>query len=216
MNELDNLIGTLTFSHTDYYGETLMDDEDVFICPISKKKISENDLLDVQYGYALNKYVVRRSPHNIYQLKQVPYIIYKKWSFVFEIVDPRETYYHVLNILTTQLPIVVVDKIAFFMGCDKIKNTYILSDFKFNFESKYKINSRKVSIEQLKKLFELGIVKIACNETQSLLIMSDDAFDHVYPNNAVNKLCSRFKTKEKMHNYCRDKIAITFEETNNI
>ncbi len=179
-NNLESIIGKLSLYNKDEY-----------ICPLTRKIINDNELFDVYTDYAINKFAVSLDKINIFNSKPVPYIYcsYPYYIvFVFEIIDTREKYSKVLNDLTTILPQIAIDKIAFYLGCNKVKNNYMSTDFPTKFESKYNGPiPDKFSHAQLKKLYELGIVKPAFHSNNGMiLLLSDEAFDYLEQSNLLN------------------------------
>ena len=180
LNNLESIIGKLSLYNKDEY-----------ICPLTQKIINDHELFDVYTDYAINKFAVSLDKINIFNSKPVPYIYCGPpyfIVFVFEIIDTREKYSEVLNDLNGIFPQIVIDKFAFYLGCDKVKNNYIPIDFPTKFESKYNGPiPDKFSHAQLKKLYELGIVKPAFHSNNGMiLLLSDEAFDYLEQSNLLN------------------------------
>ncbi len=98
---------------------------------------------------------------------------------------------------------------TFFSMCS-CGDIYKPSDFPFDFESKYSsviCHLKQLSKMQIKKLFEIGVMKIAImtdDNFNNYNLLTDEAFDYQFPtaNGFVdNKIKIIFKTKENMHSY---------------
>ncbi len=163
-------------------------------------------------GFILNKHVIKTSPHPRFELNKTIIVPFRTTSqsqvwFIFDIEDKRETYANALNSLS--IPIEIVDNIAFKLGMTKRSKDgiYNKSQFPFNFVSKYNTDSiPKCFIkEQLLELYEMGIVKIGLSNdlVSSINILSDEAYDYVFPNGQANVIKSYFSTKEDMHDYIK-------------
>ena len=154
-----------------------------YICPVSKKIVDGNELFHVRIGYALNKFVVLPKLHPILhrklKLQPVPYIYCGSpfaVKFIFDIVDARDSYPQGINILKEFLPTPAIDRIVYYLGKDKFKDEYSPTDFQSNFYSKYKGPvPDKLSQAQLKKLYELEIVKPAYGNERMIFSVSDEA-----------------------------------------
>jgi hypothetical protein len=152
-----------------------------YICPVSKKLVDGSELFHVRVGYALNKFVVLPKQHSKLNLQPVPYVYCNssfEVKFIFDIVDARDYYPQGLNTLKEFLPTPALDRIVYYLGKDKFKDEYIPTDFPSTFCSKYKVPIfDKLSQEQLKKLYELGIVNPAYGNDKMTLSVSDEACD---------------------------------------
>ncbi len=183
-----------------------------YFCNISQKCIKYPYKLEK--GYALNKHVVLQNPHHQYYLKPVHYVSLNVSYFdsvrsidrflyvVFDIEDTRKTHAYALDKLSEHLPKEIIDNVALYLGIKKYKSKYELADFPFNFVQKYKETMPTyLSLAQIKKLYELGVVKIGFERHTSINIMTDAAFDYVYPQNGINRVRQLFGTKENMHTF---------------
>jgi hypothetical protein len=150
-----------------------------YMCPVSKKLVDGSELFHVRIGYALNKFVVLPKQHRKLKLQPVPYIYCGSpfaVKFIFDIVDARDSYPQGINILKEFLPTPALDRIVYYLGRDKFKDEYSPTDFQSSFYSKYKGPvPDKLSQAQLKKLYELGIVKPAYGNERLTLSVSDEA-----------------------------------------
>jgi hypothetical protein len=127
--------------------------------------------------------------------------------FVFDIEDMREKSTYAVKQLLDILPKELVDKIAFYLGCNKSKYEYTLTDFPVIFETKYKGEIPKyLSIHQLKKLYELGVLKIAFEYNYDLYMLSDESFD-----DNCKPLKKTFSYKKKMNQFSEKFISNFFE-----
>jgi hypothetical protein len=178
-------------------------------CIISKTFIPKEDMLPLKYGYALNEHLVHFTPHRIFKLNEVPYVSINKHNeaderdimFVFNIEDLRKKEFLKFYMLFyKKLPTEIVDYI--------ITNFLEKNFIPFKFESEYKgAFPKSISKSQLKMLYERGFVKMGINQrfTGSINILSDEAFDHVYPN-GPNRLQQIFRTKEDMNAFVQQKL----------
>ena len=192
---------------------------DIYYCSLSDAIVDKKDIFEIKEGYAFNGHTVITRPHHSFNLKQVSYIIASNskgytMPFVFNIRDVRKSYVYAAKMLYDyfNLPKEIIDLIMWYSGCSKPKDEYTVKDFPFNFEREYKGPlPTVVSREQLKQLYELGIVKMAIklNILPCFTNLTDESFDHVYPSNTKNRLSERFKTKEKMHE-CIQKVLEAF------
>ncbi len=156
-----------------------------YICPLSKKMVDGNELFSVSIGYALTKFVVLPNTHHNSnkKLQPVPYIYCGSpfaIKFIFDIMDTRDSYPQGIDCIKEigNLPQTALDRIAFYLGCDKTKENYIPTDFPSSFYSKYKGSvPKKFSQAQLEKLFKLGIVNPAYGDEKMMLSVSDEACD---------------------------------------
>jgi hypothetical protein len=185
-----NKIDVYTLTNTYFYKNTPMQDDVSVYKPIE--------------GFILNKHVVNLKPHHKFDLKKTNMVCFKKVSyfnyyFVFDIEDKRETQLKSLyeTFKPYNMPPEMVDHIVSFL--DK-------SDFPYDFVPKYAVTMPAYFIkEQLLQLYEMGVLKIACHDTYcaSMNILTDEAYDYVFPNGQRNKIVNTFHTKEDMH----DRIA---------
>lgn len=163
-------------------------------------------------GFILNKHVINMHPHHKFDLKKTNMVFFKKVSyfkyyFVFDIEDKRET---LLNSLYEtfnpyNMPSEMVDHIVSFLN---------KSDFPYDFVPKYELTMPSYFVkEQLWQLYELGVLKIACHDTYlssaSMNILTDEAYDYVFPNGQRNKIVNTFHTKKDMHD-CVDELLDGF------
>jgi hypothetical protein len=126
--------------------------------------------------------------------------------FVFDIEDTREKSTNAVKQLLDILPKELVDKIAFYLGCNKFKYEYTLTDFPVIFETKYKGEMPTyLSIHQLKKLYELGILKIAFDYNYDLYMLTDESFD-----NHCKALIKTFHSKKIMNQFSERFISYFF------
>ncbi len=193
-----NRIDVYTSSNTYFYKNTRL-------CDIKIYKPTQ--------GFILNKHVVKLYPHNSFNLNKTIIIPFKitqgiQLCFVFDIEDKRETYANALNQMVNQqtIPSELIEKIAFDLGMIKPTkdDTYNKSQFPFNFTSKYTQTMPECFIkEQLIELYKMGVLKIAYQDlyTSSMNILTDEAYDYVFPNGQPNNIKNRFPSKEKMHEY---------------
>ncbi len=140
--------------------------------------------------------------------------------FVFDIEDTREkSTYSVKQLLDIQ-PKELVDRIAFYLGCNKSKYEYTLTDFPVIFETKYKGEIPKyLSIHQLKKLYELGVLKIAFEYNYDVYMLSDESFDYIYDlymssldsHYYYKDFIKTFDSKEKMNQFSEKFISNFFK-----
>jgi hypothetical protein len=127
--------------------------------------------------------------------------------FVFDIEDTREKSTYAVKQLLDILPKELVDKIAFYLGYNKSKYEYTLTDFPVIFETKYKGEIPKyLSIHQLKKLYELGVLKIAFEHNYDLYMLSDESFD-----DNCKPLKKAFCYKKKMNQFIERFISYFFK-----
>ncbi len=165
-------------------------------------------------GFILNKHVVKLYPHNSFNLNKTIIIPFKttqeiQLCFVFDVEDKRETYANALNQIVNQqiIPPEVINVIALNLGMIKpTKHDWIYnkSQFPFNFISKYTQTIPEYFIkEQLIELYKMGVLKIAYQDlyTSSMNILTDEAYDYVFPKGQPNNIKNRFPSKEKMHEY---------------
>lgn len=126
--------------------------------------------------------------------------------FVFDIEDTREKSTYAVKQLLDILPKELVDKIAFYLGCNKSKYEYTLTDFPVIFETKYKGEMPTyLSRHQLKKLYELGVLKIAFEYNYDLYMLTDESFD-----NDCEALIKTFGSKKKMNQFSEKFISYFF------
>jgi hypothetical protein len=184
---------------------------DIYYCSLSNSVVDKKDIFDLSEGYALNEHIVFNRPHDSFILKTVSYILASNSKghsvpFVFKVQDMRKSYVYAATMLYDHfhLPKEIVDLIMSFSGCSQPKDVYMVKDFPFNFEPEYKGRLPSVvSRKQLKRLYELGVVKVAIQLTSfpCYTALTDESFDYVYPNNSPNWLSTHFKNKEEMHEY---------------
>ena len=186
-----------------------------YFCNATQTIIPNKDMYGVNVGYALNKYVAARKQHSVYDLQRVHYIkmntnAYPSYAFVFKIADTREAYAETANNLFRVFPPEVVCNITSFLKCDRPKeNFYTAKDFPFdrNFVQEYSGEiPDMLSKYQIMKLLECGAICPAADfarpfDSGSLqcILLTDESYDHVYPNNAPNRLHDKYRTKEQMH-----------------
>ncbi len=183
-----------------------------YFCNISKSIVEEKDLFSTTKGYALNKHNVKFDQHLHFTLKPVYYInIPTKYSrhnrhsfsFVFNIADMREIYADLHNNLLKSLPFEIVLEILKYQNIEKKGDgLFQVTDFPFDFSQEFQGKIPDIlSKLQLKKLFEIGAIKLAVSYwvKHSNIVLSDQSYDHVYPGNFPNALHSIFKSKEEMH-----------------
>jgi hypothetical protein len=195
-----NKIDVYTLTNTYFYKNTTMPDDVLVYKPID--------------GFILNKHVINMSPHHKFDLKKTNMVYFKKVSyfnyyFVFDIEDKRET---LLNSLYDtfnpyNMPPEMVDHIVSFLN---------KSDFPFDFAPKYGVTMPAYFIkEQLLQLYEMGVLKIACHDTycSSMNILTDEAYDYVFPNNQSNKIVNKFPTKKDMNDFVDDLLEEFFKNT---
>ena len=192
--------------------------QDIYYCSLSQSIIGKNDVFDVHEGYAMNEHIVIGNQHPSFNLKKVIYIIarntkgYHCIPFIFNIQDMRKHYLYAATMLCDFLPKELVDLVMWYLGCSKPKDKYTVKDFPFNFESEYKGTVPSfISREQLKTLYNLGMVKMAISlqPIYTYIALTEESFDYVYPNNKENRLSNHFGTKEAMYKYIQN-ILETF------
>jgi hypothetical protein len=189
---------------------------DLYYCPVSRANVPTGDICYILEGYALNEHIVCYNQHPRFNLKKVACITIRDtikknyYTFIFNIQDRRKHYTEACTILGYQLPKELVDLVALYLGSSRPKNTYTASDFPFNFQSEYKGQLPTViSREQLKMLYKLGFVKLVDPDMiSSYTALTDESYDHVYPNNAQNRLNILFRTKEDMHTYVENALKL--------
>ena len=173
-------------------------------CSLSNTFIKEEDTHTLVYGFALNTHVLRYKQHPIFNLKRVPYISLDfldicdetNAMFVFNIEELRKT-----RLLAMLLNIHMASELIDYMRVNFLDTELFPYQFGCEYKGKF---PEIISNAQLKKLYELGMVKMGFVElySGSIKIMSDEAFDHIY-SNGRNDLQRKFKTKENMHDYIR-------------
>ncbi len=163
-------------------------------------------------GFILNKHVINMAPHHKFDLKKINMVYfmkvsYFKYYFVFDIEDKRETQLKSLyqTFKPYNIPPEMVDHIVSFLN---------KSDFPYDFVPKYEVSMPTYFIkEQLLQLYEMGVLKIACHDTNfsksSMNILTDEAYDYVFPNGQRNKIVNKFPTKKEMHD-CVDQLLEAF------
>lgn len=158
-----------------------------FICPISKKILDVSELCDVSIGYALNEFVVFEKQDPKLNLQPVPYIHYRsnqKMRFVFDIINARDLYPQALNSLQGKLSQHEIELVAHYLGSYRVKDKYSPTDFpSTTFYSKYNGPvPNKISQAQMKKLYELGIVKPVYHnqKEKTMYCVLDEAYDFYF------------------------------------
>jgi hypothetical protein len=141
--------------------------------------------------------------------------------FVFDIEDTREKLTYAVKQLLDILPKELVDKIAFYLGCNKFKYEYMLTDFPVIFETKYKGEMPTyLSRHQLKKLYELGVLKIALEYNYDFHMLTDESFDYNYDlymsrddlfDDQYKALIKTFDSKEIMNQFSESFISHFFK-----
>ncbi len=218
--------------HLEKYGNYIEFEQDrilsyptFYFCNIDKKNVY---VYETQKGFALNTHVVKKTQHSVFPLNPVHFIdiagtyTYRRrdyyFSFVFNVVDMRKIYTDLSDKLLESLPFEMIIHIFSFLNFTKKGNgLYTVSDFPFNFLQEFEGEIPKVlSKIQLKKLYEIGAIKLAYKSASSfntldgqLTQMTDESYEHVYPNNAQNLLQKIFKSKEEM-NLVRDSFLEKF------
>ena len=192
-----------------------------YICNITKSIETKSNLFSTEKGYALNNHVVKLNEHKWFSLKPVYYInsivhsVYDPMyeyeheygidniTFVFNVVDMRKIYAETFNKLLDFLPYEMVLHIISFMDIKKKGNGYFKeTDFPFDFVQEFQGEIPEIlSRSQLKKLYDNGTIKVAAQGIgyNSFSAMTDESYDHVYPNDAPNALKQMFKSKKEMH-----------------
>jgi hypothetical protein len=197
-------------------------------------EITDINLYTVYSGFILNKHIVYTEIS-----EQLVLQVYKSFTlhlnnpinlinlciksdglkcfFVFDIEDTRETFITILNQLRDQhiFPSEIVENIGLNLGCTKYDGTYKTTQFPLNFISKYKHDIPSILIKpQLKKLYEMGIIKMACMETFStrLNLLTNDAYDYIYPNGQPNKITKWFSSKKIMQEFIDKQLKLFFNE----
>ncbi len=212
--------------HCEYNKNTIRIYRKQYYCKISKKFFTQRELLTVNKGYILNEHVFTTLPHHKFTLTKVNYVLFFidriRIAFVFDIEDLRKKYCHAVNNLLCHLPSDLVIDIAKKVGASnpipKSGNTYELSDFPYDFVSKYSFGLQvtQLSRMQVKKLFDIGVMKIALMKDDMYChfnLLTDEAFDYKFPsaNGLVdNKIKTIFKTKENMHGFIEKTISKLF------
>ena len=177
-------------------------------------------------GFILNKHIVKIYPHRNFVLNKTIIVnfkntLYTKVYFVFDIEDKRETYANALNQIVNQhnIPPEIIDPIALDLGMTKptkYDGIYDKSQFPFNFVSKYTQQHMPDYFikEQLIELYELGILKIAVDDYcgSSLNILTDEAYDYIFPNGKPNQIKEMFSSKQDMHDFIDDILDEFFNE----
>ena len=181
-------------------------------CSMTGDVVDKKNIFEVQEGYILDKHalILRQhpKPHNSSLLNTVPYIVARNPQgdyarFVFNVGDTREGGVYASTLLYEQfrMPKEIVDLIMQFVGCPESKPAYSATDFQGKFVREYKGNLPSiVSKEQVKRLYSLGLVKMAVsfNLGASYTLLTDESFDRIY-SNKFNFIKRHFKTKEMMH-----------------
>jgi hypothetical protein len=173
-----------------------------YFCNISQQ--FTQDVFTILKGHIIDKHNIMYLEPNTDDYKPAYYIpVGSDLGFhrylVFDIEDTREKSTYAVKQLLDILPKELVDKIAFYLGCNKSKYEYKLTDFPDIFETKYKGEMPTyLSIHQLKKLYELGVLKIAVDYNYNLRMLTDESFDD---NDYYNRLKRSFLSKEKMNQF---------------
>ncbi len=168
-----------------------------YFCNISQQ--FTQDVFEICEGHIINKhsfmvldpnpdgpklnpaYYIRPGFHEFYRSLSPGVTEGYRVFFVFDIEDTREKSTYAVKQLLDILPKELVDKIAFYLGCNESKYEYTLTDFPVIFETKYKGEMPKyLSRHQLKKLYELGVLKIALYYNYDFHMLSDESFDYIY------------------------------------
>jgi hypothetical protein len=210
---------TKTFEKKDWYIEFKRDRillySICYFCKIDKKYIKTEDLYKTNQGYALNTHVVKKTQHTSFSLNPVYFIDFNLedscyrykdtynyfFCFVFNVLDMRKIYAKTANKLVESLPLEMVMHIMTFLNCKKRGNgLYKVTDFPFDFSQEFKGEIPELlSKLQLKKLYEIGAIKLAYKSgLYSMIELSDESYDHIYPNSAPNILQKTFRSKEEM------------------
>ena len=149
--------------------------------------------------FILNKHVIKIKPHPRFNLKKTNMINFAKlnnydYYFVFDIEDKRETSLHILyEIFNPYLPPEMVDHIVSFI--DK-------KNFPFEFVPRYNLKMPKYFIkEQLIQLYEMRVIKIALKSSDdNINILTNEAYDYIFPYNKPNRIKTFYNSKENMNN----------------
>jgi hypothetical protein len=189
-------------------------------------EITDINLYTVYSGFILNKHIAfteiseslafdLNNPINLINLCIKSDRL--KCFFVFDIEDTRETFVTILNQLRDQhiFPSEIVENIGLYLGCTKYDGTYKTTQFPLNFISKYKQDIPSILIKpQLKKLYEMGIIKMACMETftTKLNLLTNDAYDYVHPHGQPNRITKWFSSKKIMQEFIDKQLKVFFNE----
>lgn len=181
-----------------------------YFCNISQQ--FTQDVFKIVKGHVLDKHsiMVLEPDTDDYKPAYYIHIGFNEGSrifLVFDIEDTREKSTYAVKQLLDILPKELVDKIAFYLGCNKLKYEYTLTDFPVIFETKYKEEMPSyLSKHQLKKLYELGVLKIAFDYEYDLHMLTDESFD-----NHSNALINTFDSKEIMNQFSERFVSYFFE-----
>ena len=194
--------------------------DDIIVSNTGEKKEAKNlrDVSPVSEGFIVNKFVVATHPdpkfnravHYIHFRCREHHIQYEDWFggsdiyFVFDIEDTRKTYAAACNKLLTHLPPELVIQIAEHLGTTKSDFYYDIEysekDFPVNFNKKYKLQSipEKLSICQLQKLYQLGVLQVGFRMWDNIILFTEESYD--YDNGLGrsyrNQLHKEFHTKQ--------------------
>jgi len=182
-----------------------------YFCNISQQ--FTQDVFEIRKGHIINKHSIMVLEPDMDGPKLNPAYYINIGSnegyrifLVFDIEDTREKSTNAVKQLLDILPKELVDKIAFYLGCNKFKYEYTLTDFPVIFETKYKGEMPTyLSIHQLKKLYELGILKIAFDYNYDLYMLTDESFD-----NHCKALIKTFHSKKIMNQFSERFISYFF------
>lgn len=176
-------------------------------------------------GFILNKYIIKLDSHRNFDLNKTIILYFKTTSymrvyFVFDIEDKRETYANTLNQIVNQknIPPEIIETIALYLGITKptkYDGIYHKSQFPINFLSKYTQPISDYFIkEQLIELYEMGVLKIAIDNYcgSHLNILTDEAYDYIFPNGKNNEIKDVFSSKEDMYDFIDEQIDSFFNE----
>ncbi len=205
-----------------------------YFCNISQQ--FTQDVFEIGKGHIINKHSIMYLEPRTDDYKKAYYIctgfheFYRRISsgvsegyplyFVFDIEDTREKSTYAVKQLLDILPKELVDKIAFYLGCNKSKYEYTLTDFPVIHETKYKGEMPTyLSRHQLKKLYELGVLKIAYDYNYDLYMLTDESFDYIYDlymssldgHYNYKDFIKTFDSKKKMNQFSEKFISSFFK-----
>ena len=179
-----------------------------YYCSLSHTFINNKDMCRLSKKCILDEYKISDNCYWSDSRKNVPIISllgYPDIYFVFNIknIHKNITILNKCQLNQKSLPIELVDNIILpFLG-------HNIKDNCLEYECEYKEKFPEIiSIAQLKKLYELGIVKMVKKISNNIndksfknqyYILSDDAFDNE-PDGVIKNL---FNTKEEMHVYIK-------------
>ena len=204
-----------------------------FFCGLTKTFVEKNDICRVFPNLAISEYKIKRRPSWHNSRENVPIIrtpgLYESY-FVFNYIDTcKQKILALLAMLNSRRSLnkstvqteVIETHLLPILGYVDVdgKKTQQISPLSLKCEYKCEYTGEIpefLSMAQLKKLYELGMVRMLIGPTMSASgsgygyaeynILSDDAFDND-PDGALQK---RFKTKFNMHGYIERELKQLF------